>query len=65
MRDLRHEVLREIRRVDMELARIAALSNRDRTMQLDAWLDRRLTLMVRRDQLRTLGFTVTDRRRTR
>lgn len=65
MRDLRHEVLREIQRVDGELSRIAALSNRDRTLQLDTWLDRRLRLMLRRDQLTTLGFTVTDRRRAR
>jgi hypothetical protein len=65
VRDLRHEVLREIRRADTELARIAALSSRDRTIRLDRWLDRRLVLMLARDQLTTLGFTVTDRRRTR
>lgn len=65
MRDLRHELWREIRRVDEELARIARLNNADRTTQLDAWLDRRLRLMLRRDQLETLGFTVTDRRRMR
>lgn len=65
MRDLRHDLWREIRRVDTELARIARLNNADRTTQINAWLDRRLRLMLRRDQLATLGFTVTDRRRTR
>lgn len=65
MRDPRHELWREIRRVDMELTRIARLDNANRVTQLDTWLDRRLRLMLRRDQLETLGFTVTDRRRTR
>ncbi|HZA73352.1 MAG TPA: hypothetical protein VE476_10635 [Propionibacteriaceae bacterium] len=65
MRDLRRELRRKIQRVDQELSRIARLNNADRTLQLDTWLDRRLRLMLRRDQLETLGFTVTDRRRIR
>jgi hypothetical protein len=65
VRDLRHEVLREIRRVDAEIAVLATMAPPDAAARIDAWLDRRLRLMLRRDQLRTLGFTVTDRRRAR
>lgn len=65
VRDLRHEVSREIRRVDAEIAVLWRLQQPDVTTRIDAWLDRRLRLMRRRDQLRTLGFTVTDRRRFR
>lgn len=65
MRELKHEVLREIRRVDAELAELARTRPPDATTRIDAWLDRRLRLMLRRDQLATLGFTVTDRRRAR
>ncbi|HET9144097.1 hypothetical protein [Actinophytocola sp.] len=65
MRDLRHEVLREIRRVDAEIKLLVAMEWPDKMTRIDAWLDRRLRLMLRRDQLETLGFTVTDRRRLR
>lgn len=65
MRELRHTMLREIRRVDAEIAVLWRGSLPDRLAKIDAWLDRRLRLMARRDQLQLLGFTVTDRRRVR
>lgn len=65
MREPRHEVLREIRRVDAEIRVLRSLAPPDLAARVDAWLDRRLRLMARRDQLATLGFTVTDHRRFR
>jgi hypothetical protein len=56
---------REIRRVDVEIAALWRGNSPDRATRIDAWLNRRLRLMTRRDQLRLLGFTVTDRRRFR
>lgn len=65
MRELRHTMLREIRRVDTEIAALWRENSPDRLTRIDAWLDRRLRLMARRDQLQLLGFRVTDRRRFR
>jgi len=65
MRDLRHDLTREIRRVDAEISTLWRLQQPDVMARIDVWLDRRLRLMLRRDQLKTLGFTVTDRRRMR
>jgi len=65
MRDLRREVSREIQRVDAEIKLLVAMAWPDKMTRIDAWLDRRLHLMRRRDQLANLGFTVTDHRRVR
>lgn len=65
MRELRRETLREISRVDQAIAGLWTDRPPDVMTRIDLWLDRRLALMLRRDQLTTLGFTVTDRRRAR
>lgn len=65
MREPRHELLREIRRVDAEIAVLWRLRQPHMMARIDAWLDQRLRLMARLEQLETLGFVVNDRRRFR
>lgn len=61
MRELKRQVMLEIRRVDAEIAVLWRLQQSDVMARIDLWLDRRLALMRSRDR----GFVVTDRRRVR
>lgn len=61
MRELRHEVLRDISRVDDAIRTLWADQSPQVMARIDLWLDRRLSLMAHRDR----GFVVTDRRRAR